>query len=167
GCERRGRKLGGADRAGAHDAGALHAAPVPSLAEVPAGDAAVPRLELAEWAQRYGVVAGITTRPLSLGLWSDEPVGQVIGRWRAFRAAFGARFPSIALAHQVHGRDVHWHESLPEGWLILDGIDGHATAEPGVLLTVTVADCISVYLAVPQKGALALVQAVRRGTAYG
>src|SRR2546430_7170100 len=41
-----------------------HAAPVRSLAEIPAGDPAVPRLELAEWAQRYGLVAGITTRPL-------------------------------------------------------------------------------------------------------
>ena len=159
--------MSGADRAGAHDAGALHAAPVPSLAEVPAGDAAVPRLELAEWAQRYGVVAGITTRPLSLGLWSDEPVGQVIGRWRALRAAFGGRFPAMVLAHQAHGTDVRWHDSLPDGWLILDGTDGHATAERGVLLTVTVADCIPVYLTVPTKGAIALVHAGWRGTADG
>src|SRR5512145_1033700 len=75
--------------------------------EVPVGDAALPRLELAEWAERFGLVAGITTRPLSLGLWSEEPVGQVIGRWRAFRAAFAAggenRFPTVVLAHQVHG----------------------------------------------------------------
>jgi len=120
-----------------------------------------------DWAQRYGLLAGITTRPLSLGLWSDEPVGQVIGRWRAFRATFGARFPSIVLSHQVHGTDVHWHDGLPEGWLILDGIDGHATADRGTLLTVTVADCIPVYLTVPQKGAVALLHAGWRGTADG
>jgi len=113
------------------------------------------------------VVAGITTRPLSLGLWSDEPVGQVIGRWRAFRAAFGARFPAMVLAHQVHGNHVHWHEALPDGWLILDGSDGHATSERGVLLTVTVADCIPVYLTVPQQGAIALAHAGWRGTADG
>ncbi len=130
-------------KAGAHGVGAEHAAPL-QLAELPSGDAAVPRLELAEWAQRYGVVAGITTRPLSLGLWSDEPVGQVIGRWRAFGATFAARFPSIVLAHQVHGTDVHWHEAVPEGWLILP-----------------------VYLAVPRKGAIALVHAGWRGTADG
>ncbi len=153
-------------KAGAHGVGAEHAAPL-QLAELPSGDAAVPRLELAEWAQRYGVVAGITTRPLSLGLWSDEPVGQVIGRWRAFGATFAARFPSIVLAHQVHGTDVHWHEAVPEGWLILDGSDGHATRGDGVLLTVTVADCIPVYLAVPRKGAIALVHAGWRGTADG
>ena len=137
------------------------------VAEVPVGDAAVPRLELTDWAERYGLVAGITTRPLSLGLWSDEPVGQVIGRWRAFRAAFGARFPAIVLAHQVHGTEVQWHEGLPEGWLILDGIDGHATNDRGLLLTITVADCIPVYLAVPHKGAIALVHAGWRGTASG
>jgi YfiH family protein len=137
------------------------------LTEISTGDAAVPRLELGEWATRYDVIAGITTRPLSLGLWSDEPVGQVIGRWRAFRTAFGARFPAMVLAHQVHGTDVHWHESVPDGWLILDGLDGHATRQRGVLLTVTVADCIPVYLTVPQTGAIALVHAGWRGTADG
>ena len=140
---------------------------LPSLSEVPVGDAAVPRLELTEWAERYGLVAGVTTRPLSLGLWSDEPVGQVIGRWRAFRAAFGSRFPAIVLSHQVHGTEVRWHESLPEGWLILDGIDGHASGDRGVLLTITVADCIPVYLAVPQNGTIALAHAGWRGTAAG
>jgi polyphenol oxidase len=140
---------------------------IPTVSEVPTGDAAVPRLELTEWATRYGLVAGITTRPLSLGLWSDEPVGQVIGRWRAFRATFAERFPAIVLAHQVHGTDVHWHDALPEGWLILDGIDGHATLERGILLTVTVADCIPVYLAVPKTGAVALAHAGWRGTADG
>jgi copper oxidase (laccase) domain-containing protein len=62
---------------------------------------------------------------------------------------------------------VRWHDSLPDGWLILDGTDGHATAERGVLLTVTVADCVPVYLTVPKKGAIALVHAGWRGTADG
>ena len=42
------------------------------LAETPVADPTVPRLELHEWAERYGLVAGITTRgsgaPFSLGL---------------------------------------------------------------------------------------------------
>ena len=138
-----------------------------TLAEAPAGDAAVPRLELAEWAERYGVVAGITLRPMNLGLWSDEPVGQVLSRWRAFRAAFAPRFPALVLSHQIHGTAVQWHDTLPEGWLVLDGLDGHATGDPGLLLSVTVADCIPVYLAVPQKGAFALLHAGWRGAAHG
>jgi YfiH family protein len=141
-----------------------------ALAETPAGDAAVPRLELAEWADRYGLVAGLTTRGsagFSLGLWSDEPVGQVLSRWRAFRATFAPRFPTLVLSHQVHGAVVQWHETLPEGWLVLDGLDGHATAERGTLLTVTVADCIPIYLAVPQKGAIAVLHAGWRGVVGG
>ena len=138
-----------------------------ALGETPAGDAALPRLELVEWAERYGLVAGITLRPMSLGLWSDEPVGQVLSRWRAFRASFAERFPTLVLSHQVHGSAVQWHEALPEGWLVLDGFDGHATVDRGVLLTVTVADCIPIYLTVPQKGAIALLHAGWRGAADG
>ena len=142
------------------------------VAEAPVGDPSVPRLELAEWSSRHGLVAGITTRgvaapPYSLGLWSDEPVGQVLSRWRAFRAAFAPRFPALVLSHQVHGTDVVWHEALPNGWLVLDGLDGHATVERGALLTVTVADCIPVYLAVPHKGAAALLHAGWRGIVGG
>jgi len=138
-----------------------------SISETAVPDAAVPRLELTEWADRYELVAGVTTRPLSLGVWSDDPVGQVMGRWRAFRTAFASRFPTVVLSHQVHGTEVRWHESLPDGWLILDGVDGHATSQRGVLLTVTVADCIPVYLAAPQAGATALLHAGWRGTAAG
>ncbi|HVH09911.1 MAG TPA: polyphenol oxidase family protein [Gemmatimonadales bacterium] len=137
------------------------------LTERVVGDSAVPRLELQEWAERYGVVAGITTRGhgFSLGLWSDDNVGQVMTRWRAVRATFGRRFPGLVLAHQIHGTTVVWHRESPPGWLVLDGIDGHATGALGTLLTITVADCIPVYLAAPAKGVVALLHAGWRGTA--
>ena len=137
--------------------------------EVPVGDAAVPRMELIDWAESHGVVAGITTRAhgFSLGLWSDEPVGQVMTRWRAFRAELRTGFPAMVLSHQVHGADVRWHDHRVDGWHILDGVDGHGTRERGVLLTVTVADCVPVYLCVPGKGAVALLHAGWRGTAAG
>jgi YfiH family protein len=144
----------------------IHPSVVPSLAEAPIDDAAFPRMELREWAARYGVVAGITARGrgFSLGLWSDENVGQVMSRWRALAAAVRTRFPGIILAHQVHGAAVQWHAGGTAGWLILDGVDGHATGAPGLLLTVTVADCIPVYLTVPQKRVVALLHAGWRGT---
>src|SRR5688572_28438742 len=99
-----------------------------SLRESPVGDSAVPRMELTEWAERYGVVAGITTRGrgFSLGLWSEENVGHVMTRWRGFRAAFHTAFPAMVLSHQVHGTAVLWHRQASDGWLILDGVDGHA-----------------------------------------
>lgn len=136
------------------------------LREAPAGDSAVPRMELAEWAERYDVVAGITTRGsgFSLGLWSEENVGQVMSRWRAVGAAVRARFPGLVLAHQIHGMVVQWHAQATAGWLILDGIDGHATGAHGLLLTVTVADCVPVYLTVPERRVVALLHAGWRGT---
>jgi YfiH family protein len=126
-------------------------------------------MELAEWSERFGTVAGVTTRGhgFSLGLWSDESVGQVMTRWRAFRAAFQPRFSTLLLSHQVHGTRVAWHEQHADGWLILDGIDGHVTGGRGVLLAVTVADCIPVYLAVPEKGVVGLLHAGWRGAAAG
>lgn len=144
-------------------------APAPIVLEVPAGDASVPCLEVAEWAKRFGLVAGITTRAggFSLGLWNDEPTGQVMTRWRAFRTAFAPRFPTVVLGHQVHGTELRWHEAVPPGWLVLDGVDGHATRQAGVLLTVTVADCVPIYLAAPESGLVALLHAGWRGIADG
>src|SRR2546422_2630082 len=141
----------------------------PSLREAPVADPAVPRMELADWAERYGLVAGITTREhgFSLGLWSEENVGQVMTRWRAFRAVFHPAFPVTVLSHQIHGSAVSWHDELPEGWLVLDGVDGHATRTHGALLTLTVADCVPVYLAAPTKGAVALLHAGWRGASSG
>ena len=139
----------------------------PRLCEQPIGDPAVPRLALAEWAERYGLTAGITIRGhgFGMGLWSEDNVGQVMTRWRAFHAAVQRPFPALVTGHQVHGTVVCWQEQRANGWLLLDGVDGHATGAAGVLLTVTVADCIPVYLAVPQKGTVALLHAGWRGVA--
>lgn len=131
----------------------------------------VPRFELDEWAERFGVTAGITARGdgpgrgFDLGLWTDAPAGEVMGRWRAFRSAIPG-FSGVVLGTQVHRTDVVWHDRLT-GWVQLEGVDGHATATPGLLLTVTVADCIPVYLVAPEKRVVALLHAGWRGTAAG
>jgi YfiH family protein len=139
----------------------------PVVLEVPVGERSVPRLELADWATRFGLVAGITTRQdgFSLGLWTGEPTEQVMTRWRSFRRAFEPRFPTVVLGHQVHGTELRWHEALPPGWLQLDAVNAHVTRQPGVLLAVTAADCIPVYLAAPPQGLVALVHAGWRGVA--
>ncbi len=110
-----------------------------------------------DWRERYGITAGVTGRgaggvPFDLGLGTVQPVGEVMERWRAFRAAFPG-FPSQVLSRQVHGTAVAWHDRLPAGWVLLEGFDGHATASAGTLLLVTVADCIPVYLAAPRHAA--------------
>jgi YfiH family protein len=129
-----------------------------------------PRLELARWRDELGLVAGITGRGreagpgFDLGLWSEAPVGEVMRRWRLFRAAMPG-FSTVVLGNQVHGTEVRT-VGVSGGWLQVEGVDGWVTMSPGVLLTVTVADCIPVYLAVPGRG-IALLHAGWRGTAGG
>jgi len=122
----------------------------------------IPLYQLTDWRDRHGLIAGITGRGVDLGLWSDAPVGEVMQRWRGFRRTLAA-FDSVSLGLQVHGVVVEM-VGPGRGWTLVDGVDGWVTTAPGVLLTVTVADCIPVYLAVPGRG-IALLHAGWRGTA--
>jgi YfiH family protein len=140
-----------------------------TLAEEPVAGA-IPRFELPRWRDELGLIAGITGRGgeagggFDLGLWSEAPVGELMSRWRRFRASLPG-FSTVVLGNQVHGTEVRTVGSAG-GWLQVEGVDGWVTASPGVLLTVTVADCIPVYLAVPGRG-IALLHAGWRGTAGG
>jgi hypothetical protein len=125
---------------------------------------AVPRFEIPGWREQYGVVAGITGRPFDLGLWSKQPVGEVMSRWLALRRAMPG-FQALALGNQIHGVELLTLDS-GRGWIQVDGIDGWITTSPGILLTVTIADCVPVYLVAPARG-IALLHAGWRGTAGG
>jgi len=129
----------------------------------------VPALELTEWRERYGVVAGITTRADdgNFGLLTDESAAHVLGRWRALGAAMRPGFRTTVVGLQVHGSTVAVHEAPSEGLVVLDGVDGHATNQAGVLLCVTVADCVPVYLVHPSSRVLGLLHAGWRGVAAG
>jgi hypothetical protein len=132
---------------------------------------AVPRWEVPGWRERYGVVAGISGRgsdpaaPFDLGLWGSGSVAQAMGRWRSFRGAF-PEARGMVMAHQVHGARVLWHEG-GAGWTIHEGADGHATAASDLLLLVTVADCVPIYLVAPSRRVVALLHSGWRGTARG
>jgi hypothetical protein len=131
-------------------------------------DGPIPRLSLTSWESRYGVVAGITGRGdgFNLGLLTGEPSVAVMTRWRTFAAGF-PEFPTVALGLQVHGTRLAVHRSLGPGLHVLDAVDGHVTRTRGVLLTVTVADCVPIYLVHPRTGTLALLHAGWRGVAAG
>ena len=128
----------------------------------------IPRFEIPGWQERFGVLAGITGRGTSegrgfdLGLWSKEPVGEVMSRWLALRRAM-AGFHAVVLGNQVHGVEI-MRIDAGTGWIQMEGIDGWITTTPGVLLTVTIADCVPVYLVAPGQG-VALLHAGWRGTA--
>lgn len=132
-------------------------------------DRGIPAIELADWARRFGLTAGITTRTqgFNLGLLTPEPAADVVAHWRAFATAMRPGYPSIVVGLQVHGNEVAIHENATPGWLIREAVDGHVTLRPGLLLCVSVADCVPVYLAHPPSGAVALLHAGWRGVAAG
>ena len=136
---------------------------------MPVSDPTVPRSELAPWAARWGLVAGLTTRGsgFNLGLGTEESAAAVLERWRTFGRVMRPGFPALVVSRQIHGTTLAWHERAQDGLLMLDGVDGHATAEPGLLLVVSVADCVPVYVAVPRTGVIALIHAGWRGVAAG
>ena len=87
-----------------------------------------------------------------------------MNRWLAFRRAMPG-FSAIVLGNQVHGVEVR-QVGAAEGWIQIQGVDGWVSTSPGVMLTITVADCVPVYLAVANR-AVALLHAGWRGTAGG
>ncbi|MEP6475475.1 MAG: laccase domain-containing protein, partial [Gemmatimonadota bacterium] len=104
-----------------------------------------PLYEIPGWRELYGVTAGITGRGngpgrgFDLGLWSEAPVGEVMGRWRLFKSSIPG-FDGWVLSHQMHQTRVQTHDSA-RGWVTVEGMDGHLTGTDGILLLVTVADC--------------------------
>ncbi|MEJ2678274.1 MAG: polyphenol oxidase family protein, partial [Gemmatimonadota bacterium] len=128
----------------------------------------VPAFTQPDWRSRFPWLAqGTTGRgegpPFDLGLRGNVPVGSALERWRALGDALG--FARMAHARQVHGARVLTHDGGPPGLLLCDGYDGHVTATPGVLLTVSVADCVPVFLVDARRRATALLHAGWRGIA--
>ena len=113
----------------------------------------------------FGIRAFTTTRTTgSFGLRTDDPVRDVMARWSRLRHELRSGGPRFATANQVHGTTVLVHHQGWEGWLRADEADGHAAAERGTALAVTVADCVPVFIAHP-SGAIALLHSGWRGTA--
>jgi YfiH family protein len=121
-----------------------------------------------QWGAQFGLVAGVTGRSEgSLGLSLPEPAGVVMARFRAFRDRMRPQFHALQIAHQVHGTAIARHEGVAEGFHVRDDTDGHITGQVGLLLAVTIADCVPVYLARQDGLAVALLHCGWRGTAAG
>jgi YfiH family protein len=139
-------------------------------------DAHVPALVHAEWrAEMPWVVQGTTThgvdRTFDLGLFSEgSPAEDVRMNWKHLLAATGMR--AARHARQVHGAEVRRHgdareESRSHGLSIVDDCDGHATREPGMLLAVSAADCVPIFVVDPGERTVAVLHAGWRGVVAG
>lgn len=76
-------------------------------------------------------------------------------------------FPSVAHARQVHGREVLLHRQAPPGLHLGSDADGHLTPLSGLLMAVTVADCVPVFLVDPEGRRGGVLHAGWRGLAAG
>jgi len=81
--------------------------------------------------------------------------------------ALAARWRAVVRSRQVHGRSVQVHGRLPRGVCVTGEGDGHATGASGVLLTVTLADCVPVFVVDPVRRTVAVLHAGWRGAAAG
>jgi purine-nucleoside/S-methyl-5'-thioadenosine phosphorylase / adenosine deaminase len=125
-----------------------------------------PDVEVVPDLDRMGVVAYTTTRAFgSLGMATDEPVRDVMARWRTIAGHLEAHgVDRLATAAQVHGARVIVHRGGWAGWLREPSADGHVCpAGLRIALAVTVADCVPVFLVHP-SGAMALLHSGWRGT---
>lgn len=150
----------------------MTAGPARVVAEVPPAAGDLPLWVHPEWQERFPwLVQGTTGRgdaaaPFDLGLFGAQPVGEVVSRWERLREATGIR--RAVHSRQVHRAEIQVHATgAAAGLLIGSGYDGHATREAGVLLTVSVADCVPVYVVDAASRALALLHAGWRGVAAG
>jgi YfiH family protein len=128
-----------------------------------------PLLRQPEWTAAFPwLVQGTTGRGadgLDMGLFGHTPTGLAQARWRLLREVTGME--AALHARQVHGAAVVWQDQLPAGLTIVEQRDGHATSARGMLLTVSVADCVPVFLVSTHPLAICLLHAGWRGTAAG
>jgi YfiH family protein len=136
-------------REAASSAGGLPWHPIPGWSRFP-------------WAIHGTTGAGPDT---DLGLWGSSPAGEVLARWHRLQTALGA--PAAVHSRQVHGTHVLTHDASASGLLVTSGYDGHTTDRPAILLTVSVADCVPVFLLDPGRRRVGLLHAGWRGTARG
>jgi len=98
-------------------------------------------------------------------MFGNAPSGEILGRWASLLDHVG--MPGVVHAHQVHGADVLVQGSSDPGVRIVHGVDGHVTHASGLLLTVSLADCVPIFLVDPVNRAVGLLHAGWRGAAAG
>lgn len=115
---------------------------------------------------------GVSRHPynsLNLGTTTLDGIHNVQGNRSLLARAFGSRPERLVTASQVHGTDLLVIDQPNDDFahfLKLE-CDGIVTNQPGVMIGVTVADCVPVLLLDPEKRVAAALHAGWKGTANG
>jgi YfiH family protein len=112
---------------------------------------------------------GVTTRhhDLNLSLRTGPDPATVLANRAHAASLFGATLGDLIIPDQVHGAAVTAVRRLDDGTLSSDkrNADALVTNTPGVLLGITIADCLPVFLYDPAHRAIGLAHSGWRGTA--
>ena len=123
----------------------------------------IPREEVTELAG-FGIRAFTTTRAAgTFSLAGPDPAGEVMARWTRLQEELSPFARRTVIARQVHGSSVITHRGGWEGFLRTWEADGHLAAERGIILTVSIADCVPVFIA-HESGIVGLLHSGWRGT---
>jgi polyphenol oxidase len=146
-------------------------ADVATVRETPSGDGP-PLFTVPAWTERFPWLVHGTTGAGPGGdfrLFGEAPRAEARDRWERLRERLGME--RTVHSRQVHGSLVHGgagrHGGAGDRLVVLEGYDGHATGEPGTLLTVSLADCAPISLVDPERRRVALLHGGWRGTAAG
>ena len=121
---------------------------------------------------RFGGVSKGHLASLNLDFRRGDDENAVRTNYERIAAAIGFQTEDLVFAHQTHKANVLKVGRKDRGAGFLRevpwrDIDGLITDEPGVVLTVLAADCLSVYLVDPDHQAIGLVHSGWRGTEAG
>jgi purine-nucleoside/S-methyl-5'-thioadenosine phosphorylase / adenosine deaminase len=115
-----------------------------------------------EWRESDGLRWLEAELPGAKAVFSTRSTGSVLESRLPLAAALGLATERIAIARQVHGAELVFHQTSARK---LDEADGHVISEPGLAGLVFVADCLPVALAGP--GGVAILHCGWRGLAAG
>ncbi len=133
--------------------------------------AATPWWTQPEWEARFPwLVQGTTARsPLEhsgdFALFREAGAPSPRESWVAFAQGLG--FSTVIHARQVHKSTILWHDDTPTGLVLGPDADGHLTSGSGILMAVTVADCVPVFLLDESGRGGGVLHAGWRGVAAG
>ncbi len=117
------------------------------------------------------LVQGVTLRSDSAGqsfdlaLFGEHSAGPMLARWERLRLALGAEL--LIHARQRHGNGIRLSRAAGTGLHIAAPCDGHLGRDVGVVLAVSVADCVPVFILEPESRTVGLLHAGWRGAAAG
>ena len=127
----------------------------------------VPLFVHTEWEHAFPwLVQGTTGREAgSFASFGAQSAGTIHEQWKKLRVATGMQ--TVVHGRQIHGATVLEHGPSNAGLLLADDSDGHITHAPSVLLAVSVADCVPVFVVDAKRRRVAALHAGWRGTAAG